>query len=274
MFRILASVLLLLTAVRPATAQGIASASVSGNSVSLVVSLPGNLGADVSLTFESATGLSLANLGVSARLINPFDPAVFLRLPFGVVTSGLPVMLRIEPPAAGGLSFSGVVRLEIHTHNLNFYAATPLRFYSAPLGGPFRDITTQMGSGSYRARGTTGGFSEFLIVADLRPINSVITGKLNRLEDALEDYEGAMPGSVYDNLSARVAAARAHFGSGETTAAIHDLNEFIDVVVDHQGTDIPNVWRSARDLDNVAGYLRASAMTLRFSLDLKRDLGL
>lgn len=274
MFRILASVLLLLTAVRPATAQGIASASVSGNSVTATISLPGNLGADVSLSFENVTGLSLANLGLSAQVTNPFDPALFLRLPFGVIPSAFPVMLRIEPPAAGGLSFSGVTRLEIHTHNLNFYAATPLRLYSASLGGPFRDITTQMGSGSYRARGTTGGFSEFLIVADLRPINSVITGKLNRLEDALEAYEGAMPGSVYDDLSARLAAARSHFASGATTAAIHDLNDFIDTVVDHQGTDIPNVWRSARDLDNVAGYLRAGALTLRFSLDLKRDLGL
>ena len=37
---------------------------------------------------------------------------------------------------------------------------------------------------------------------------------------------------------------------------------------DHSGSDIPEVWRAARDLDNVAGYLRAGADTLRFSLNL------
>jgi len=31
---------------------------------------------------------------------------------------------------------------------------------------------------------------------------------------------------------------------------------------------VPNVWRSARDLDNTAGNLRAAAGTLRFSLAL------
>jgi hypothetical protein len=181
--------------------------------------------------------------------------------------------VRIEPPAGGGLAFSGIARLEIHTNIIHYTPGCPLRLFSAPLGGPFRDITTNMGAGSYRARGTAGGFSEFLIVPDLRPVNQVIDNKLDRLEDLLEDYEGAIPGTVYADLEARLEDIRDDFEGGATGAAIQGVDDFLDVVEQNAGTSIPNVWRSARDVQNVAGYLRAGAMTLRFSLALKQGSG-
>lgn len=265
-------VLVLFTSL-PAAGQGIVDATVSGSSVSATVSLPGGIGADVSISFGEVTGLSLESLGLSAELANLLDPAFRARLPNGVLPA-LPLLLRIEPPANGGLSFSGVAEIDIHTHNLNFVIGTPLRFFSAPLGGKFEDVTTAMGPGSYRARADKGGFSEFLIVLDLRAQSQVIAYKFNRLEEMLDAYEGSMPGSVYDDLEERLNAARAAWARGARQAAIAEVDEFLDIVEQHSGAGIPNVWRAARDVENVAGYLRSGAMTLRFSLGLKGLLGL
>jgi len=251
--------------------QGIAGVTVGGSSVSVTVSLPGGLGADVTLSFEDVSGLSLVNLGASARLVNPLDPALLARLPGGVVPA-LPVLLRIEPPPTGSLTFHGIATLEIHTHNLVYVPGSRLRLFSAPLGGAFEDVTVAMGPGSYRARADKGGFSEFLIVSDTRTVDQVITYKLDRLEDVLDEYTASIPGSLYDDLEDRLAAAKAAYVSGATADAIEEVDGFLTVVEQHSGTEIPDVWRSARDRNNVAGYLRAGAMTLRFSLELKRGL--
>lgn len=269
MRRILAFLTLALAAALPAAGQGIVGATINGNEISVSISLPGGLGADLTIGFEEVTGLSLANLGISARVVNPFTPGFLSRLPSGGVLA-LPVVIRIEPPPAGGLEFKGVALLGLHTHNLAYSLGTPLRLFSAPLGGKFEDITAEIGPGSYRARSNKGGFSEFLIALDLRPINQVINGKFDRLEEMLEDYEDAMPGSVYDDLEARLAAARAAYVSGATLAAIQQIDGFLAAVEAHSGTEIPDVWRSARDVANVAGYLREGATTLRFSLERKR----
>jgi len=243
----------------------IAPSLLGGNSIS--VSL---LGTDVSLSFENVTGLNLLSLGLSVQLANPFDPAFQARLPAGTGISALPVIVRIEPPAWGGLSFRGVASIDVHTHLLPYLPASPLRIFSAPLGGQFRDVTVDMGPGSYRARSTTGGFSEFLIAIDLRPINQVIASKSGALEDLLEDYEATMPGSVYDDLEDLLDAIQADIASNDLEGAIAGIDDFVEVVEDNSGgTGIPNQWRAARDRQNVAGYLRAAALTLRFSLVLK-----
>jgi hypothetical protein len=262
---------LILCTALPAAGQGIIDSTVSEDSISVTVALPGGIGADVTVSFEEVTGLSLQNLGLSAQVANTLSPAFRARLPNGVLPV-LPLLLRIEPPADGSLSFSGVADIDIHTHNLLFAIGTPLRFFSAPLGGKFEDVTAAMGSGSYRARATKGGFSEFLIVADLRPRNQVIAAKFDRLEELLVQYEGSMPGPVYADLEDRLEAAHAGFTGGYAQAAIAEIDGFLAVVEQHGGTDIPDVWRSARDLQNVAGYLRGAALTLRFSLGLKSTL--
>lgn len=271
MKRILALLSLGLLSALPAAGQIIATA-VNGNSITITISRPGGLSVDLILGFEDVTGLSLESLGLSAQVVNPLDPALRARLPGASIA--LPLLLRIEPPVSGPLSFRGLAGLDIHTANLQYIIGSPLRLFTAPVGGPFEDMTVGLGAGSYRARGTTGGFSEFLIVADLRPVNQVITTKFDRLEDELDEYAAEMPAALYADLSARLAAARADFVQGATLQAIQKVDGFIAVVQQHSGTEIPDVWRSARDVDNVAGYLRAGAMTLRYSLGLKGGLGL
>ena len=244
--------------------------SLGSSSGTLSVSL---LGTDVSLTFENVSGLNLLSLGLSVQLVNPLDPGLRARLPAGTTFSALPVMLRIEPPAWGGLSFRGVASLDIHTHLLPYLPASPLRIFSAPLGGQFRDVTADMGPGSYRARGTMGGFSEFLIVVDLRTVDQVIASKVGALESMLDTYEGTMPGSVYDDLEEILEDIEADIAANHLEDAIAGVDDFLEEVEDHSGgTGIPNVWRAARDVQNAAGYLRAGAMTLRFSLVLKSTL--
>jgi hypothetical protein len=271
MGQILALLTLVLVAALPAAAQGpppgIVGVTGSGRSLEVRVSLPGGIGAEVALGFEDVEGLDLANLGVSAHLVHPLS--LWSRLPRSVLPA-LPMVLRVEPPAAGGLSFRGVASFGIHTRNLHFVPGSPLRLFAAPLGGRFEDITAGMGAGSYRARGTRGGFSEFIVVLDLRRTREVIAAKFDRLEELLEGYHGAMPGSVYYDLEERLEAAREDYERGALASAIAEIDGFVAVVEAHSGTDIPDVWRAARDVDNVAGYLRGAAATLRFSLDLKR----
>lgn len=266
MRRISAFLALALAAAAPAAGQ--LPVTLGSNSLSVNLTLPGGISAAVSLSFEEVTGLNLLSLGLSAQVINPDDPALLARLPGGSVVA-LPVLLRIEPPRLGGLSFRGIATLQIHTENLQYVPGTPLRLFTAPLGGPFEDFTAAMGPGSYRARGNTGGFSEFLIVADSRTVDQVIVTKFDHLEEELEEYAASMPAALYEDLEARLAAARTDYQNGAMAAAIQKLDGFLTVVKQHSGTEIPDVWRATRNVENVAGYLRAGAMTLRFSLALK-----
>lgn len=268
-----AALVLAVAVASPLSAQGIVNPTVNGNDVTFGVSLPLGIGADVSLHFEQVVGLSVANLGLSAVPVNPLDPGLLTRL--GGVLSGLsvpaafPLMLRIEPPASGGLSFSGTVSIDLHTHNLNFVPLTPLRLFAAPLGGRFEDITQSVGMGSYRVCGTKGSFSEFLILVDLRPVDRVIRAKFTRLEGLLSDNGASIAPAVLADLNSLEQDARTAYQGGSVLTAVQKLEDFIALVKSHSGADIPDVWRSSGDLVNVAGLLRATAGTLRFSLNMK-----
>jgi len=226
---------------------------------------------ELSIEFEQAVGLSAENLGLSVDLVSLTDLALLSRLPVSLNTSlvsGLPVLLRIQPPASGGLSFSGITTIELYTHNLQYTAGTPLRLFSASDGGTFRDITESMSSGSYRVRGSKGTFSDFLIVADLRPTATVINGKFGELSDLLYGYSSQIEGTTFAQLESQLTAAQSAWDGGDTTGAIAGIETFASTVENAASSDIPDVWRSTRDLDNVAGELRAKAGTLRFSLTL------
>jgi hypothetical protein len=268
MRRILAFLVLILVAALPAAALP-GPLGVSPNSIRL--SLPGilGLGTEVGLSFEDVTGLNLLSLGLSVRIVNPNDPALRARLPEGTAISALPVILRIEPPVWGGLSFRGTASLDIHTEALQYAPRSPLRIFTAPLGGPFRDVTANMGPGSYRARGDMGGFSEFLIAIDRRPLEQVIATKLDALEAMVGTYQPSLSGSVYNDLQDCLQAIRNRAAAGTTQDALDKVDYFLEIVEEHSGSDIPNVWRAARDVENVAGLLRSGAMSLRFSLALQ-----
>ena len=255
----------------PLAAEGIVNLVVQGNEVSAGVALPLNITADLKITFEQVEGLSAESIGLSASLVNL--TGLLPRLQEALLPDALPMLIRIQPPADGGLSFQGVVTVEIHTHLLPFTVNTPLRLFAASEGGRFHDITASVGMGSYRCTGRKGSFSEFLILIDLRRVNRVITTKLDDLDQLLADNEGSIDPAVFSDLSELAAEIRSRYSAGQTQTAITRTEEFVALVAAHSGAEIPNVWRSARDLTNTAGLLRAAGDTLRFSLIVKTQQG-
>jgi hypothetical protein len=280
-------------AFRPARAAGVAAAfvllgapfasaqseiplTVSGREATGTIALPGGIGADLTITFEEVVGLNPASLAVSARLTGPLDSALLSRLGGGglvVPPAAFPVVVTIEPSASSALTFSGAVAVSLHTHNLHLLPSVPLALHSASGGGAFRDITKWEGIGSYRAGGTGGGFSEFVIVVDQRPIGAVVAAKFDALAALLEAHAAAIPGAVLADLEARLDQARTLDAGGSTVAAIAAVGGFADVVRANSGAGIPDVWRAHDARTNVAGLLRSAADSLKFSLTRKSGGG-
>jgi hypothetical protein len=261
-----------------AAAQPSIPLTIVGNEALGTIALPGGIGAALSITFENTVGLTPTALEASAALVNPLDPSLLARLPSGglfppvTIPVAFPVLLNIEPSPGSTLSFSGVAKVGLYTFNLNLTPLIPLAIFKASNGGPFKDVTSWEGSGSYRVSGSGGDFSEFLIVIDTRAINTIINQKFNQLQATLTAGSGSMPAGVSSSLQSQLTAALALFQSGATVAAIGAMEAFSQYVEDHSGADIPDVWQANNPgVVNVAGRLRSGADTLRFSLVRKSN---
>jgi hypothetical protein len=256
-----------------ATAQSLPiSVGISGNVATIRVGNASSPMADVILTFDDAVGLTPAALGVSAQLVDINAAAMTSRLPnpsLVKLSSGLPVMITIEPPRTGGLIQRRVTHVEVHTHALAYTPGSTFRLFKAQLGGTFRDITGEVAPGSVRTRGTTPGWSQFLVVADLRPSANVIVAKYSYLRtqaSPLPDLEEAP-------LVALLDASEDALGAGDFATASARLEEFRARVSQRAGSTIPDVWKATRDVTNTAGELLAGADTLAFSIGYLRDFG-
>lgn len=244
----------------------------SGNQATVVIGTPSAPLADVTLSFEDASNLSPSALGVSAELVSLTDPALLARLPdLGLIQldGAFPLLLTIEPPAVGGLRFRDSGRIEIHTHALAYSLGSSFRLFKASVGGPFRDITDEIAQGSVRARGTYGGFSQFLVVADVRTSSSVIATKIT----ALRDLVAALPLSERGAFNAQIDNAEAAVAAADYAAALAAIDAIRSRAESRGGMFIANEWRATRDADNLAGELIAGAATLRFSVAYLRDFG-
>jgi hypothetical protein len=260
----------LLTGASAARAQVPVPLTVSGNKATGSFMLEGGIGADLTIAFEQVVGLNPAALAATVRMVDPLDLALRARLPEGgTVPAAFPVLLSIEPTPSRALSFSGMVTVYLHTHNLNLDSTAPFTFFSASGGGAFRDVTRFVGIGSYRAAGAAGGFSEFLIVADRRPIDTVIAGKFDLLQASLNDLGGNVPAALLSELLTLVSQARLLWELGATLPAIVGVTTLLDTLKAQEGLVIPDVWRAPCDPVNVAGTWRSAAETLRFSLRVK-----
>ena len=243
--------------------------SVDDNVLTANLQVPGGYSAKLTVTFENVVGLSADSLNVSATAINPLDLNLLSRLGNDVsgIPAGFPMLISIEPDPDRGLSFSGVVNIEVYTHDLEFIAASPLRLFSAPHGGTFEDITVMHGDGSYRSGGTKGNFSEFIIAIDTRTPRAAAGDKLHSLRSLLDGFATALDADIYNELSGLLSGAESAYASNSLVATVTYVEAFADAV-ENNGTAIPNVWSASHSLENVAGKLRAAAATLRFSLTL------
>lgn len=269
----LVSMALLLFLPALAAAQSLpVSVTVSGNTANVRIGAVGAVVADMTLSFDDASGLSPSALGISAETVSLSSAALLARLPAGSLTSipaSLPLMITVEPPALGGLAQRRLVHVEVHTHALTYSAGSPFRLFKAQLGGPFRDITESVLPGSVRTRGTTPGWSQFIILADLRPTRSVIAEKFAYLRTQLD----FLPAAEADPLRAYLTLAEQAVADSRFADASLALDSFTARVSTRAGVTIPDLWRAARDTRNSAGELLAGANTLGFSIGYLRDFG-
>ncbi|HEU4774966.1 MAG TPA: DUF6689 family protein [Lysobacter sp.] len=258
-----------------AAAQSVAvpvQVDVSGNTAIIGIGSASEPLAELILTFDDARGLSASSLGVSAQLVNVSDPTLLTRLPgqtLARLDPALPLMITVEPPPLGGLSFNRTVRVEVHTHALPYTAGSSLRLMKAPLNGAFRDITDEIAPGSVRARGTTGGFSQFLVLTDLRKTGVVLDQKFSWLRARI----AALPSSERAAFDTYLDAAESAVANGDHAEAIGALDEIRARASARAGLGLTQQWRATRDVENQAGEIIAGASTLRYSVAYLRDYG-
>ncbi len=245
--------------------------SVSGDTaVAHINSLQGIELAEVTLAFEDVSGLSAGSLGLSANLVQATNLDLLKRLPGSLtqLDSAFPLLVTIEPPSTGGLSFRSV-RVEVHTHALGYAVGSSYRLFKAPLGGKFRDITDEIAPGSIRARGTTGGFSQFLVLPDLRPSGDVVDEKIASLRTRVAQ----LPASEKPAFQALLDTAEDAVDVEDFDGAIVAIDAIRARAEARAGTYIADEWRATRDVENHAGDLIAGAATLKFSVAYLRDFG-
>jgi len=274
--KVFTSLLLFAAAFAPiAHAQQALTQKISGNEITAKIQLPGGIEADLAITFEQVVGLNPGALTLSAALLDPSDPSLLARLPAGGLVSfpaAFPVLVRVEPTASSALSFSGVSKLSIYTQALPMTVNSPLRMFKAPnSAGTFQDMTGFLEHGSVRAGGGTGNYSDFVIVADTRPVDTVIADKFDSVQSTLTTHASTMPPAVVNDLQQRLANARNLYQAGSISGAISAVLALGEEVKKQSGSAIPDVYRANSSVVNVAGLLRAGADTLKFSLAVKAN---
>ncbi|MCI0412357.1 hypothetical protein L0222_06085 [bacterium] len=261
------SLVLLSTSVYAAS---VVDVNVGDKEVNANISVDGVYAASLRIGFENVIGLTQDSISITAVQVDPGSLSLLQRIGnaslFSVPTL-FPVMINVTPTPSSTLSFTGVVEIELSTSNLAF--DTRLRLMKSPNGGNFDDITNFAGIGSYRVRGTSGDFSDFLIVLDVKPNSQAIDSKFTKLQYALSTHASRIEATMAQNLQTKLDSAVASYQSGSTQQTIDHLQSFIDDITADGGQKVPNTYR-ANDLNtvNVAGDLRRHAATLIFSLRL------
>ena len=268
--RSLSCALLLIPAVAPAQLLPL-DVDVTGDTATVRVGSSVAPLLDMRLDFDDAEGLTPASLGIDADIVATAAGPLLARLGSGQVSipSGLPVLLTVQPPTLGGLRFERRVHVEVHTHALPYTAGSRFRLFKAPLGGAFRDVTTAVEPGSVRTRGTTGGFSQFVVVYDLRPTDTVVAQKFAWLRDRVDRLSPSEAGPLRGRLEDIEAAVAA----GDWPAAASGIAAFRDRVATRAGVQIPETWSADGSTANHAGELLAGLDTLEFSIGYLRDFG-
>jgi hypothetical protein len=263
----------LLLGARAAAAQSLPVAvDVTGNVAVVQVGSAANPLAELTLTFDDASNLSASSLGVSAKLVDVGDPTLLARLPDLRLTrldSALPLLITIEPPATSGLRFRRTGRFELHTHALAYAIGSSYRVLKAPIGGDFRDTTEEIAQGSVRARSRYGGFSQFLVVTDLRDTSTVVAEKIA----ALRARVATLPAGERAPFAAQLDAIEASVASQDFASALSVIDQLSARALARAGNGLAEEWRATHDADNQAGDLLAGAATLKFSVAYLRDFG-
>lgn len=229
----------------------------------------------VEVSFPGQVGNLGDSLDISARDISASElPAFLARLPAGVtLPAAFRVVVHVGPAtAASRLVFRGPWDIQVITDELDFGTSVRL-FKASDASSPFGDITATVGIDSVRTGGKTPKFSEFVIALDGRDLKTVTTQKLDVLEDQLEGFASQIASSsLRDQLAAKLAQARA-LAAGTSNKrlrrAIGLVDDFVTLVSDNSGVDVPDIHREGDSAENVAGTLIGGAQSLRLTLTLR-----
>lgn len=242
--------------------------TISENTVQAKLELTPQIAVDLAVEFENAVGLNANSVDISAELLDPSSLTITNRLPGPLVsaTGAFPVMVSIEPKADKGFAFEGVAVVELYTKALHYTPGTPLRLFRSHNNGPFEDITLLTASGSFRARGNTGGFSDFIILLDNRPKASVIAEKYALLDSLITDSRNVISPALLTSMDSAMANLDTALTLTDYVQASSAVDTLISQVETANGADMDDVWRSSDDIVNVKGELLTRLYTLRYSL--------
>ena len=256
--------------------------SAGGNTAIADISLvSGHLtySAQVTIAFDSAQNLNPTELNLSAQIVDPLDPALLSRLPACLVPAlgcvsidpNFPVLITVEPLNLGAtnLSFRNTYEFEVHTANLTYVPYSHYRLFKAPVNGVFADTTEAVESGSVRARGRGGSFSQFLLVADTRPSLGVALQKSVALQTRI--LSATLNNLLHLNLLGLLANVTTAVTFGNYTLAIANLDRLVNTIQANAGINIANIWNSNHLTANDAGDMLGLAQTLRFTLVLLQN---
>jgi hypothetical protein len=194
------------------------------------------------------------------------------RLPHGlghgntqVIDPAFPVRVTVEPPAGCGLAFNDQYEVSLDTADLVYTPPSKYRLMKAPLGQNFQYVTGDVTSGSVRSRGSSGGFSEFVMVLDNGQLYSIdCETEYDTLQTRLDAAQ--MSPTARQSLQIDLARSRAAYDARNYADAIAMLAVFDGHCVEFGGSGLPNRWRSTRDLDNVEGDMVGRTDNLRFMM--------
>jgi hypothetical protein len=252
------------------SAQTVSPSSITfdNNKVQAKLILTPSIEVDVTLEFENSIGLNANTLDITAELVSPVDLAVTNRLPSTQTTavSGFPVIVSVTPKPDAGFGFEGPAMIEVYTKAIHYDPAIPMRLFTSHAGGTFEDITTLTSSGSYRARGNTGRFSDFIILLDNRDDSVVMNDKLQKLTNIVSENQNALSPVIYSLIDTSITNISRAVSVADYSTALVMVDRAISLVESADDADIPNVWRSSGDIANVQGELLSGLKTLRYSL--------
>jgi hypothetical protein len=226
----------------------------------------------------------------------PLSPVLCLLLDPLIHTGGVqvdpnfPMLITVEPPdnlwlfhgdfesgssGDGNLHFLNYYEFELHAIGPAYADGTTFRLYKAPVGGAFADQTSEVLNGSVRARGRSGGFSQFILVRDTRSTQIVALQKtlnleLRTLNSSLgATLQGDLIGLLSDVLTLLLNPL--NLLNPNYAAAIAKIDQFDAEVAANAGAGVANEWRAQRDLSNDSGDLQGSGASLKFSLQRGQD---
>lgn len=258
-----------------ASAGGVVVTIIGGDKARADITLPnpggGNYTAEFDLEFEPANlqNLTVQCLGITADVLDAGEITnIQSRLPHPgnqTIDPAFPVRVTVEPPVACGLAFQDQYDVTLDTEDLVYAPFSPYRLVKAPIGGPFQYVTGTVTSGSVRARGRAGGFSEFVVIKDNSPQYS-IDCESQYTDLAAQLAAATLTPSARRTLEVDLAVSRAAYEAGDFQRAITLLANFDAHCAEFGGSSLPNRWRSARDLIDVEGNLLGGTDSLRFMM--------